>query len=123
MANMYKMNMAPVASAVALQLQEGVFPLEGEQKGKSDDGVRKSDPLCLCFPLLCFSHASFEYCASTDGFIILPLLLNVESSPLSSFLPRGIRMHGPDVDHGTENPVDNCLVGNVEEYTSVSERE
>lgn len=29
---MYKMNTAPVASAVALQLQEGAFPVEGEQK-------------------------------------------------------------------------------------------
>lgn len=84
---MYKMNTAPVASAVALQLQEGAFPVEGEQKkGKSDAGVDESERLCLCFPLLCFSHASFEYCASADGFIILPLLLNVEPSPLSSSL-------------------------------------
>lgn len=75
------------------------------------------------FPLFYSSRASFECSASSDGFIMLPLLLPCLVFPLSSTPPRGIAMHTPDVDCGTEKPVDDCLHGNGEEYVHVHERE
>lgn len=117
------MNMAPVARMPTLQLQELVFDLELEQKSLEQLAVDTSEPHRLCFLLFSSSRASFECSASTDGFIILPLLLHVESFPLSSSLPRGIAVHMPGVDRGIEKPVDDCLHGNVEEYASVYERE
>lgn len=46
-----------------------------------------------------------------------PAMFSFSLSP-----PRGIAMHMPGVDRGTEKPVE-CLRGSVEEYTSVCERE
>ena len=111
---MYKMNTALNVNALLLQLQKLVFQLEMEQLG-----VDALEPHWVCFPLFCSSHASFECSASSDGFIILPLLLPCLVFLPSSSPPRGIAVRMPGVDRGTEKPVDDCLHGNLEEYASV----
>lgn len=113
--------MAPVASTAALQLQERVFQLEVKQKGNLvSTNQNLTDSVSLCFAPLVLP---LSVVPPLMGSLFFLSLLHVESFPLSSFLPRGIAMHRPGVDRGTEKPVDDSLHGNVEEYASVYERE